>query len=215
MYVPAHFAESRPEVLAELIRRHPFATMVTAQGGIATADHLPFILRPLPGEIGVLAGHVARANPVWNRATSGSDVLVIFQGAEHYISPRWYPSKVEHGKVVPTWNYAVVHVRGMVIWHDSIDWLRSHLSELTAGQEAGAAGAWRLEDAPEEYLKRMMSGIVGLEISIKEVIGKWKLSQNRHAADRQGVMAGLTELGTESAIRMRDLVSVAERKGDV
>jgi transcriptional regulator len=214
MYVPAQFAEVRSEVLATLIGRHPLATLITSVAGEIGANHLPLQLRPLMGESGILVGHVARPNPVWRQVPSGSEVLAVFQGGDHYISPRWYASKREHGKVVPTWNYAVVHVRGTIRWREDVEWLRSHLSELTAAHEAGTPDPWRLEDAPEEYLQRMMSGIVGLEISIREVTGKWKVSQNRQQQDRLGAMAGLAEVGTDSALAMRDRIAAARCEGE-
>jgi len=213
MYIPAHFAEIRLEALTDLIRRHPFATFVTAEAGMADAEHIPLVLRS-GGASGTLVGHVARANPVWKRAPTGTDVLLIFQGPDHYISPRWYPSKQEHGKVVPTWNYAVVHVRGVVTWKKEIEWFRAHLDELTGEHEAGAMSPWRMSDAPDDYLQGMMRGIVGLEVEVRELEGKWKISQNRAAKDIHGVVEGLDSLGTDRAAEMLKMVRSVGGAGD-
>jgi transcriptional regulator len=149
----------------------------------------------------MLQGHVARANPIWQEVADGSDVLAIFQGANEYISPKWYPSKQQHGKVVPTWNYLVVHVRGKIQWHEEPRWLRKHLEATTETHE-GSDQPWHVSDAPTDFVERMLSRIVGFEISMSELKGKWKLSQNRSEADRQGVVAGLRERNSASAAEM-------------
>jgi transcriptional regulator len=203
MYVPAHFEETRPELLRELIRRHPLATLVSQRPEGLYADHVPLIV---DGTLATLRGHVARANPVWREVAAGAPVLAIFQGPDHYVSPGWYPAKAEHGKVVPTWNYVVVHVRGSIAWREDAPWLRAFLDTLTDGQEAGRTEPWQVADAPSTYIDRMLKAIVGFEIAITSLTGKWKLGQNRSAADRAGIAAGLAGEVTTEARRMRELL---------
>lgn len=202
MYTPSHYAESRTAVLHDLMRAHPLATLVTATARGFEANHLPLLLDAAEGESGVLLGHVARTNPVWRETESGSEALAIFSGADHYVSPNWYPSKRAHGKVVPTWNYAVVHVRGRVIWRDDTAWLRAFLERLTAAHERGQAVPWTLGDAPADYIDRMLAAVVGLEIPIASVTGKRKLSQNQAPADRRAVAAALRRAGGDDAVEI-------------
>ena len=170
MYQPAHFVESRPEVLQQLIREHPFALLVTDGASGLAADGVPFLLDPDPaGGPGVLRAHVARANPVWREARADVESLVVFQGAQGYVSPAWYPSKAEHGKVVPTWNYVIVQGRGTVRFVDDAEWLRAFVSRLTdrhEGERAAhdGAAAWAVTDAPPDYVDTMLRAIVGVEI---------------------------------------------------
>ena len=192
MYVPDHFREDRPEVLAEAIRRIGFATLVT-QG--LDANHLPMSL-----EHGVLRGHVARANPVW-KAGEG-EALAIFLGAHAYVSPGWYPSKAATGKAVPTWNYLTVHARGTIRWIQDGDWLRAHVSALSDSHEAGRENPWAITDAPASYIDSLLRAIVGFELTITKLEGKWKLSQNRDAADSAGVREGLLSDGHEDLSRL-------------
>ena len=203
MYVPAQFEETRPEVLRELIRRHPLATLVSQRPDGLNADHVPLIV---DGALATLRGHVARANPVWREVAGGSPVLAIFQGPDHYVSPAWYPAKAEHGKVVPTWNYVVVQVRGTITWQEDAAWLRAFLDALTDQQESGRAEPWQVADAPSTYIDRMLKAIVGFEIAIGSIAGKWKLGQNRSDADRAGIVAGLADEDTAEARRMRELL---------
>jgi len=193
MYLPAHFAESRPEVLATLVRSHPFGLLVTQSGdGGVDANSIPFVLDPgSPGTLGVLRGHVARANPLWQTARGDVDSLVVFQGPQGYVSPAWYPSKAEHGKVVPTWNYVMVQARGKLRAIDDADWLRGFVTRLTERHEGGRDAPWAVSDAPADYVATMLRAIVGIEITLTSLTGKWKVSQNRPAADRAGVVAGL------------------------
>ena len=194
MYVPDHFREDRPEVLHDAVRRIGFATLVT-QG--LEANHLPMLLQD-----GVLRGHVARANPVW-KAGPG-DALAIFLGPHAYVSPSWYPSKAETGKAVPTWNYIAVHARGRMRWIDDAEWLRAHVGQLSATHEAGRDVPWMISDAPAGYIDSMLRGIVGFELSIQMLEGKWKLSQNRDEADRAGTREGLRRDGREDVARLMD-----------
>lgn len=206
MYLPAHFEESRSEVLHALLRAQPFATLVTQGADGVTADHLPLHLEPGVGPCGALQGHVARANPLWQQAAD-SEVLAIFHGPQAYVTPSWYPGKREHGKAVPTWNYVVVHARGRLRAIDDAAWLRRQLEALVARHEAGFAEPWQIADAPPDYIDRMLTAIVGIEIVITSLVGKWKISQNQPAANRAGVVAGLRERGTADALAMAELVA--------
>ena len=191
MYLPAHFEETDSAALHALIRAHPLGAWVVQDGdaGLA-ANHIPFLLDAQHGPLGTLVGHVARANPVW-RALDGTESLVLFEGPQSYVSPSWYASKREHGKVVPTWNYAVVHAHGAARAIHDRQWLLELVTRLTAEHEAMSAEPWQVADAPRDYIERMLDAIVGVEIPIARLIGKWKVSQNRAQADRQGVAAGL------------------------
>ena len=206
MYLPAHFEESRPEVLHAMMREQPFATLVTQGADGLTADHLPLHLEPGSGSCGALQGHVARANPLWQRAAD-CEVLAIFHGPQAYVTPSWYATKREHGKAVPTWNYVVVHARGRLRAIDDAAWLRRQLATLVAEHEAGFAEPWQIADAPPDYIDKMLAAIVGIEIVITELQGKWKISQNQPAANRAGVVAGLRGQGTDDARAMADLVA--------
>lgn len=206
MYLPNHFAESRPEVLHALMREHPFATLVTQGADGLTADHLPLHLAPEIGVFGALQGHVARANPLW-KTCADTDVLAIFHGPQAYVTPSWYETKREHGKAVPTWNYVVVHVRGRLRVIDDAAWLSQQLEALVAEHEAGFAEPWRIDDAPADYIDKMLAAVVGIEIVISDLGGKWKTSQNQPPANRAGVVAGLRQQGTDDALAMAELVA--------
>ncbi len=193
MYLPAHFEETRIDVLHAAMRQHPLAALMTQDAaGALQADAIPLIVEPGPLALGTLRGHVARANPLW-RETRG-DVLVVFQGAQSYVSPGWYPAKAEHGRVVPTWNYIVVQARGRLRAIDDPAWLHALVSRLTDRFEATRPTPWGVGDAPADYIATMLGAIVGVEIEIDALIGKWKVSQNRNASDRAGVAAGLAAL---------------------
>jgi transcriptional regulator len=206
VYLPAHFQETRIEVMHDLIRAHPFATLVTATGDGFEADHLPFVLDSEPSPLGTLRGHVARANPLWQRVAGNAEALVVFQGVHAYVSPAWYPSKRETGKVVPTWNYAVVHARGRLRVVHETAWLRALVEELTERHEAPRTEPWKVTDAPAEYVEKMLAAIVGIEIRVGTLLGKWKLSQNRPAADREGVARGLVDERVPGAEALAALV---------
>lgn len=198
MYEVAAFREDRVEVMHALIRAHPLATLVSVCGGALEANHLPLLIEADPAPNGTLRGHVARSNPLWRQPPEG-EVLAVFQGPQAYVTPSWYPSKREHGKVVPTWNYAVVHVRGPLRVHDDREWLRGLVSRLTDSREAGRPQPWAVGDAPDDYIDRMLGAIVGIEIPVRSIEGKWKVSQNRQPADRAGVAAGLRADGDPDA----------------
>jgi len=193
MYLPAHFAESRPQVLRDFIAAQPLGLLVTQNraGGI-DANSVPFFLDAGDdASPGVLRAHVARANPLWKEARDDVDALVVFQGPHGYVSPAWYPSKAEHGKVVPTWNYVMVQARGRLRAVDDKAWLRAFVTRLTDHHEGGRAAPWAVTDAPAEFVEATLGAIVGIEIVLTSLVGKWKVSQNRSAADRAGVVDGL------------------------
>jgi transcriptional regulator len=199
MYMPKHFEEHDIGVLHALIRSHPLGTWVTQAGGELLANHIPFLVDPSRGERGTLVGHVARANPVWQSFSKDVASLIVFQGPEGYISPSFYESKKEHGKVVPTWNYVVVHAHGVPRVIDDAGWLRKHVSAMTDLQESRhPPGDWKVTDAPADFIDSMVKMIVGIEIPMLKLEGKWKMSQNRAMPDRLGTVAGLRARGDEA-----------------
>lgn len=196
MYLPSHFAETRPEVLHAALRAHPLGLLVTQDAAHALdANPIPFLLDASRGPHGTLRAHVARANPVWREARQDTESLVVFQGPQAYVSPGWYASKAEHGKVVPTWNYVTVTARGALRAIDDPDWLRGLVGELTERHEAAQAAPWQVDDAPPGFIDTMLKAIVGIEIELVSLQGKWKVSQNRPAADRDGVAEALKRAG--------------------
>ncbi len=206
MYLPPHFQESNPSALHALMRSHPLASIVVQDGGVLSADHVPLLLRSDAGALGVLQGHVARANPLWGKAGEGLDCLVIFQGVSGYISPSGYATKAEHGKVVPTWNYEVVHVQGKLRARDNAAWLRDFLNRLTQTHEAKQARPWQVSDAPDEYIARMMQAVVGIEIEVLQITGKAKLSQNQPAVNQQSLIQALESNGDAATLAMAHAV---------
>jgi transcriptional regulator len=191
MYQPDHFrVEDLPQLHA-LMRQHPFSTLVSAGPLGLYASHLPTVLKVEEGQGDVIECHLARANPHCKELGASSEALMIFQGPEAYITPNWYPSKAQHGKVVPTWNYAVVHAYGRPEVMDDATWLRRHVGELTLQQESCQPAPWAVSDAPERYIDVMLRGIVGFRFVITRLEGKWKMSQNREMQDREGVVQGL------------------------
>jgi len=211
MYVPAHFEETRLEVLHDLVRNHPLATLVTLERAGLNANHIPMELDPGPQSLGTLRGHVSRANPMWRDFSCDVAALAIFQGPEIYITPSWYQTKQESGKVVPTWNYAVVHAYGPLRIIEDPAWLRALVGRLTDRHEAQRAEPWEVADAPNDYIEGQLRGIVGIEIPVERLIGKWKVSQNRPEVDRKGVSRGLLELSKSNAACMAGLVDQARR----
>lgn len=201
MYLPRHFEETRAEVLHGLLHEHPLGLLVSHPGGVLRADSIPFLLDAQRGPQGTLVAHVARANTLWREA-AGGDALVVFQGAQAYVSPSAYPSKAEHGKVVPTWNYMMVQARGRLRAIEDPAWLHALVSRLTERHEANRAAPWQVTDAPADYVEKMLGAIVGIEIQIETISGKWKVSQNRSAADREGVARTLDAEGGDAAAAM-------------
>jgi transcriptional regulator len=194
MYVPEHHRESRLPVLHALIRAHPLGLMISGAPDGPLVDPVPFTLVE-DGGLATLRAHVARANPHWRALRESPEAVVVFQGPEAYVTPAWYPSKRETGKVVPTWNYVVIEARGTATVIEDEAWLRAQIEALTALQEAGRAEPWAVGDAPGPFVAAMLRGIVGIEIAVRALVGKWKVSQNRPAADREGVVAGLASEG--------------------
>lgn len=211
MYLPSHFEETRVEVMHDMVRLHPFGALVTMGGNGLDANHLPFMIDPDPAPYGTLRAHVARANPVWRDAPADVESLVIFQGAHTYITPSWYRTKAETGKVVPTFNYSVVHAHGVLRVVDDAQWLRQFVGRLTDRFEASRDRPWGVADAPDDFIAAQLRAIVGIEIRITRLVGKWKVSQNRPPADRAGVVAGLREERDAGAQAMAELVERADR----
>jgi len=206
VYLPAHFEETRDDVLHRLIAEHPLGALVTHGPDGLTANHIPFLIDPAAGERGTLIGHVARNNDVWQNPGEGGEALVIFQGPSAYISPNWYPTKQETQRVVPTYNYAVVHVHGDLVVHEGEKALRAIVGRLTKRFEAAQPRPWKMADAPSEYLTEQLANIVGIEVPIRRIVGKWKVSQNRVVADREGAAAGLRESDKAESAAMAELV---------
>jgi transcriptional regulator len=194
MYQPTAFREERLETLHALIRAHPLGTLITGGARGLIANLVPFIVIE-GGEKGILRAHIARANDQVEALRNGADTLVVFQGPEAYITPSWYAAKPEHGRVVPTWNYVVVQARGIPRLIEDAAWIRAQIGELTASQEGRRAEPWKVSDAPEPFIAGQIGAIVGVEIPIASIEGKWKVSQNRSAADRKGVVEGLQREG--------------------
>lgn len=201
MYTPDHFGETRPEVLFDLIRRHPFGTLVTHGAGGLDADHLPFHLDAgaggpdAGGTIGVLTAHLARANPLWRAVRDGDAVMVVFGAGDAYVSPGWYPSKHATHRQVPTWNYTVVHAHGRIAVRDDERFVRGLVGRLTRTHEASRAAPWTMADAPRDVIDALLANIVGIEIAVTRLDGKAKLGQNKDARDVRGAAAGLAAAG--------------------
>jgi transcriptional regulator len=208
MYLPAHFAEERLDVLHAAIAANPLATLVTLHGGEVVADEIPFVVDATTGGLGTLRAHVARANPLWTRHDASKPVLLVFKGLQAYISPSWYATKAEHGKVVPTWNYIVVQASGKLHHKDGdAVWLRSQLDTITGSQEKRLPRPWQVGDAPDDYIAQMMRAIVGIEIPIDSLIGKWKVSQNQPLANRESVVTALQGHAAPMAQAVRDRIA--------
>jgi transcriptional regulator len=206
VYIPKHFEEKDLAVLHALVRSHPLGAWVTQTDSGLEVNHIPLLLDPTRGEHGTLIGHVARANPIWRSFSKDAESVVIFQGPHAYITPSWYASKAAHGKVVPTWNYAVVHAYGMPRAIEDRDWLLGLVTRLTDTNEAGRETPWRVSDAPADYVDTLLKAIVGIEIPIARIAGKWKTGQNRATGDKLGTIAGLYGRGDEAAAAMAALV---------
>jgi transcriptional regulator len=205
MYLPHQFRVDKLAQMHALMRAKPFAALISGGSTGLCATHLPTVLKQ-EGERGIIECHLARANPHWNILAEGNEALMIFQGPEGYITPNWYPSKAEHQKVVPTWNYAVVHAYGRPeVMHDEA-WTRRHVGELTAQHEMDQPRPWALSDAPETFIEGMLRHIIGFRFAITRLEGKWKMSQNRSVKDRNGVACGLEQRGKGDDIAMADII---------
>ena len=212
MYIPKPFEEPRVDVMHELIRANPLATLVTQAADGLNANHIPFHLADIPAPFGALRGHVARANPILGDLEKNKEVLAIFHGPEAYITPSWYATKQETGKVVPTWNYAVVHAYGCLRVVEDETWLRAQLEALTNDNEAAFSAPWAVSDAPYEFTQKLLASIVGVEMVITRLSGKWKVSQNQPSQNQASVMLGLKNSDFPDAAAMLDLVEAAAKK---
>ena len=195
----------------ELIRAHPLATLVVHATSGLNANHIPCYLSESPAPYGALQGHIARANPLFGDIGDGIEAVAIFQGPASYITPSWYATKKETGKVVPTWNYAVVHAYGVLRVVDNALWLRAQLNALTDQNEASFAKPWAVSDAPADHIDKIMAAIVGIEMTITKMLGKWKVSQNQPERNQRGVVAGLNESGLGNSEAMAALVEAGAR----
>jgi transcriptional regulator len=211
MYLTPQFEELRVGVLQQLMHAHPLATVVTLLSVGINADHIPLHLSREEGEFGTLRGHISRTNPVCGDLVQDVEALAIFHGPEIYIPPSWYPTKREHGKVAPTWNFSVAHAYGTLRIVDDAVWLRNHLEALTNQQEASQTEPWAVADAPQEFTVRMIERLVGIEIVISKLIGKSKASQNQPAQNQAGVITGLKCVGSSNALDMAALVEKLSR----
>ena len=213
MYIPKHFEERDIGVLHALVRAHPLGAWVTHVDDMLQVNHIPFLVDSTRGEHGTLVGHVARANAIWQSFSSDIESVVIFQGPQTYITPSWYASKREHGKVVPTWNYALVHAYGVPQAIEDKAWLLAHVTALSTFHESERTDPWSVFDAPADYIDTMLKSIVGIEIPITSIAGKWKTSQNKSRPDKLGTIAGLRERGDEAALKMAALVEQHVTRG--
>ncbi|MFZ2406065.1 MAG: FMN-binding negative transcriptional regulator [Methylobacter sp.] len=207
MYIPTQFEQLDVEVMHELIRNRPLATLVTLGANGINANHIPLHLEPTAEPFGVLRGHIARANPLWRDLAADVETLAIFHGPDAYISPSWYATKQETGKVVPTWNYAVVHAYGTLRIIDDAVWVRAQLEALTQQNEAAFPEPWAVSDAPEEFTEKLLEAAVGIEMVITRLTGKWKVSQNQPPQNRRSVIQGLNAGGQDEAVAMAALVN--------
>jgi transcriptional regulator len=212
MYLQPAFEERRVEPLHEHIRAHALATFITAVDGEVTVDHMPLLVDPTRGAYGVLHGHMPRENPATRILDGTVEAVAVFLGPDAYITPSWYPAKHAHGRVVPTWNYAVVHARGRPRVVDDADWLLAHLEALTETHESRETLPWKVSDAPAEFTAQMIARLVGIEMPIDALVGKWKMSQNRPRGDRLGVAAGLRARGDERSLAVAELVAERGRE---
>ena len=207
MYQPPHFREDRLDVQHAMIRAQAFGALVTLGMDGLEASHIPFVLDETASPLGTLRGHLSRANGQWKTLDPDQEALIIFQGTNTYITPSWYPLKADTGKVVPTWNYVIVHTYGRPrVLHDG-PWLAKNVADLTRQREAGRAKPWAVEDAPDDFIAGLIKGIVGIEIDITRILGKWKASQNRPETDQHGVIAGLAGQPDDASQAMAEIVA--------
>jgi transcriptional regulator len=206
VYIPPHFNEERVDVLHQLVREHGLATLVTYGPSGLIASHVPLVLDTSDSATpyGTLRGHLSRANQQWRDYSPDVPALAIFAGPQHYITPSWYPAKTEHGKVVPTWNYIVVHAYGRLETYEDRESLLANVEALTTHHEASRAEPWKVSDAPASYIDAQLKGIIGISLRIDRLEGKWKISQNRSAADQASVAAALQEAGSDASVAMAE-----------
>ena len=211
MYEPPLHREDDLTKQHALIRARPFGLLVSHGPQGLAANAIPFLIDSAASRLGTLRAHMARANPQWRDLRENPDALVVFQGTDHYVSPSWYATKRETHKVVPTWNYVMVQARGAAKVFEDDEWLSRQIEALTRAQEAARAESWAVSDAPADFIAAQRRAIVGIEIEIADIRGKWKTSQNRSAADRAGVVGGLEALGDEEALAMAAIVKETGR----
>lgn len=214
MYIPKAFAQPNVATMHTLMRAHPLATVITLNADGLNANHIPLHLDAAPAPFGTLRGHVARANPMLDDINTDLESLIVFQGPQTYITPAWYATKQETGKVAPTWNYAVVHAYGTVRKMDDPAWLRSQLDALTAHNETAFAEPWYVSDAPAEFIEQILAHIVGIEIVITRLLGKWKVNQNQPQRNQDSVIAGLRARGSENDLVNASLVETTNKRID-
>lgn len=212
MYIPTQFDEPDIDVMHELIRDRPLATLVTMSSQGLNANHIPLHLVTEPRPFGTLRGHVARANPIWHDFQADIELLAIFHGPDAYITPSWYATKKETGKVVPTWNYAVVHAHGTLRIIDDAEWMREQLEALTAHNEAQLPRPWAVSDAPSEFTEKLIGAVIGIEITITKLSGKWKVSQNQPSQNQASVIEGLESSDKTDANTMAALLRARQQK---
>lgn len=205
MHIPKNFRESSQSTLNNMIEQYPFATLIVHNEAGLEANHIPLFLQTFEKKI-VLQGHIAKANPLWKNTSEQSEVLVTFNGPNCYISPNYYPTKQENGRAVPTWNYVSVHVKGKINYIHNDEWKLTMLNNLTDQHESHQKQPWSINDAPQEYIERMLSAIVGIEIEVKSMEGKWKVSQNQSDKNKQGVITGLSQETESNALKIAELV---------
>ena len=199
MHIPKKFRQEDTNKLIALIKDFPFATLIGSNESGAQVMHLPLLIKNEDGQSYSLNGHIAKVNPFWQQIRQGDKVVAVFHGPNCYISPNHYPTKLEHGKAVPTWNYVVVHAEGNIKFHHDKEWLYTHIDELSQQHEQKSEKPWSINDAPEDYIQKMLPAIVGIEISINNIEGQWKLSQNQPAKNQQGVIQGLMDTENPNA----------------
>jgi len=214
MYIPKANEETRIPVLHGLMEAQPFCSLVTMGASGLFATHLPMVLEKECQPFGRLKGHVSRANRQWRDLSPEIEALAIFSGPQHYITPSWYPEKRETGKVVPTWNYAVVHAYGHLKVIENTNWLLAHLESLVNSHEAAFPTPWKISDVPADYIESLIKGIVGLELAIERIEGKWKASQNHSEAHRESVVKGLEDLNTAEGRAMKELMLGSTKKAE-
>ena len=214
MYIPDQFLEEQPEMLQAFVAQHPLGALVAMTTEGITANHIPMLWMARGSTPGVLQGHVARANSIWQAVAADAGALVIFSGGNHYITPTWYPARLEHGKVVPTWNYSVVHAHGTIrFFPDDPKIARQRVEELTDHHEARRAAPWKIADAPSEYIESLLSKIVPFEITIERFVGKFKCSQHRDERERGCVLDGLAADGVP-ALDRSEVIRAPYRSGN-
>jgi transcriptional regulator len=212
MYTPKAFEVTDLALLHAAMKQSELATLVTMTTHGLVATHLPLLLDETKGEYGTLAGHVSRANLQWRETDTNAEALIIFLGPDTYVSPSWYPAKQETGRVVPTWNYAAIHVYGRLTFYEDPEWLRNMVTELTKRHEASFPAPWQVTDAPAVYIDSQLKAIVGFEFRILRLEGKQKFNQNRSVEDRLGVMEGLRKLGEERKTEVAELIEEIESR---